>query len=215
MNDRLNFSHSSRQELRPEPAPVLQNKEGGGSLVKPIVILLSTFSVMIASSGWSEQLTPIDLRLPLDRGEIHTKCSDAFQQALQDKEDYESQPQVHLKCAFNINGDVMTSLTKGFLIQCQNTASALAGKRSEGTVTLDTEVLKAAFNEEYRMIFERDCWKSAKASLDASVAPTQAPPQSPTISNAYQRHCSSADCRPKCQILVREPCMPTRRSIRN
>lgn len=127
-------------------------------------------------------LQTIRLKLPQAEGAIVKRCSEAFQQALADKQDYESRQS--LKCAFNIKGKTMTDLEEAFMVQCQNTIGVRSRQSSE--IELTPETLMASFNEGYGIIFRRDCLDTAVSEFHAAEAAQAASAGSGT---SAQREC--------------------------
>src|SRR6185437_4668441 len=93
-------------------------------------ILLLALAISTAASA--KNLQPVNVRCPADPATVYKQCSVAFDQALQDKKDYEGKPEINLKCAFTINHKTMTSLLNSFMINCQSTAQGRAARCPSG-----------------------------------------------------------------------------------
>lgn len=124
----------------------------------PLVLLI------LAPFSPAQALVGFELPLPVDQALVEGSCENAFEQALQDKKDYESRPGVNLLCAYNLGGDMLVQLRSGFMNNCRRTIGVRetnAQSLGHDRVTMDVTALRAAFDGEYGMIFRRDCLDSA------------------------------------------------------
>jgi hypothetical protein len=128
-------------------------------------------TVLIPLAAFAGHLQPLQVLLPADPGLVRHKCAEAFQQALEDKAEYESQPQVHIKCAYNISFETKAQMEDKFLYQCQNTVSVRSSSGlSDPNLIIPEDILAGSFNDAYGVIFRRNCLDTAKNEFDISQA---------------------------------------------
>lgn len=145
-------------------------------------------AIVSTTDAQAESLEPLKIRLPADPALVRARCDVAFQQALLDKQTYESQPHVNLTCAFTIRPEILNQMQRSFTVMCLNTFDVHVRQASEYRVTLEPEVLQRAFNEVYGYVFRRDCLDKSVSQFTARNAAKTQPARTAPV------RCQGRDC---------------------